>query len=76
MQINYRTIIFKDFTRVRRSIEFLMANFLVATTETVGKFGSGIKGYDRLQSLYLLKIGNGGWFWWWGMPEYIYSVHV
>ena len=52
MQIHHRTISFKDFTRVRRSIEFLIANFPVATTETVGKFGSGIKGYDRLQIVY------------------------
>ncbi len=52
MQIHHRKISFKDFTRVRRSIEFLIANFPVATTETVGKFGSGIKGYDRLQIVY------------------------
>lgn len=52
MQIDHRTISFKDFTRIRRSIEFLIANFPVATTETVGKFGSGIKGYDRLQIVY------------------------
>jgi len=52
MQIHHRTISFKDFTRVRRSVEFLIANFPVATTETVGKFGSGIKGYDRLQIVY------------------------
>jgi hypothetical protein len=52
MQINQRTITFKEFTRVRRSVEFLIANFPVATTETVGKFGSGIKGYDRLQTVY------------------------
>lgn len=52
MQIHHRKISFKDFTRIRRSIEFLIANFPVATTETVGKFGSGIKGYDRLQIVY------------------------
>jgi len=52
MQIHHRTISFKDFTRVRRSIEFLIANFPVATTETVGKCSSGIKGYDRLQIVY------------------------
>ena len=51
MQINQRTITFKEFTRVRRGVEFLIANFPVATTETVGKLGSGITGYDRLQTV-------------------------
>ena len=52
MQIDDRTIGFKEFTRIRRSIEFLITNFPVATIETVGKFCSVIKGYDRLQIVY------------------------
>ena len=52
MQIHHRKISFKDFTRVRRSIEVFFFFYAAATTETVGKFGSGIKGYDRLQIVY------------------------
>lgn len=43
---------FVGFTRARRSVEFLLANFPIATKETVGKYGSGIKGYDRLKTVY------------------------
>jgi hypothetical protein len=48
------------FTSVRKSVETLIANFPIATTETVGKFGSGIKGYDRLQIVYkaFIKISS------------------
>ncbi len=50
----------QHFTSVRKSVETLIANFPIATTETVGKFGSGIKGHDRLQIVYraFIKIGS------------------
>ncbi|MDM1328931.1 MULTISPECIES: HNH endonuclease [Acinetobacter] len=52
MEIEGKKVNYKNFIRVRRSVEFLLSNFPVATAETVGKYGSGIKGYERLQTVY------------------------
>jgi len=50
----------QSFACVRKNVELLIVNFPIATTETVGKFGSGVKGHDRLQIVYkaFIKISS------------------
>lgn len=50
----------QSFASVRKNVEILITNFPIATTETVGKFGSGVKGHDRLQIVYkaFIKISS------------------
>ena len=46
----------REFTAVRSKVEMLMANFPIMITETIGKYGSGLKGHERLELVYLAFI--------------------
>ena len=43
----------REFTAVRSKVEMLIANFPIMITETIGKYGSGVKGHERLELIYL-----------------------
>ena len=44
--------LFPDFTRIRRAFEALLLDHKVLVNQTVVKFGSGLKGFGRLQGLF------------------------
>ncbi|WP_122902220.1 HNH endonuclease signature motif containing protein [Acinetobacter sp. B51(2017)] len=46
----------RQFTAVRSNVEMLIANFPIMITETIGKYGSGVKGHERLELVYLAFI--------------------
>jgi hypothetical protein len=46
----------REFTAVRSKVEMLIANFPIMITETIGKYGSGVKGHERLELVYLAFI--------------------
>ena len=46
----------REFTAIRCKVENLIANFPIMITETIGKYGSGVKGHERLQLVYLAFI--------------------